>query len=204
MSFLPFARVTALAVALGVGVAALAPSGAEAQQTQIKASPKGTIGLGVIGAEIGFAVPALAGAKDWYWYVIGGSIGAAGGAVGGWFAFDKPGREKWSVAMLVTGMALVVPTMVLSLSMTAYNPEDEPSVIPAEEAGGATQAQADRRRLAEHLVRAGPGLVRRSEDGWLLTLPAVAVVSRTTPKEQLLLGVADAPELQVPLLTGVF
>lgn len=191
-----FARAAALAAMMVAVGASLTPAAAQAQTTTaappLKATPKGTIGLGMIGAEVGFAVPALAGLKDWYWYAIFPSVGAAAGAVGGYFAFDHPHREKWSVAMLVTGMALVVPTMVLTVAKTAYNPESEPSTLPAD-TSPQTSAAAERLLRAERLSRAGPGLVRHSQDGWLLTAPGISVVASNLGRE-----------VQVPLLTGVF
>lgn len=195
--------VRAMVVAVGIAVAATAatPEVAQAQRTDIDASPKGTIGLGVLGAEVGFAVPALAGLEDWWWYAIFPAVGAAGGAVAGWYAIDQPGREKAAVSVLTVGMALIIPTAVLTLSLTAYDPEDEPSVVPAEQ--GASRVQEERQR-ADRARRAGPGLVRRSDEGWLLAAPGVAVAAVGNDKERLLLGTQAQTEVRVPLLTGVF
>ncbi|MFW6050520.1 MAG: hypothetical protein ACODAU_05065 [Myxococcota bacterium] len=211
MSFSRIVRGAALAVAVAVGAAVVGPRAAQAQAeaTEIDATPKGTIGLGLIGAEVGFAVPALAGLDEWYWYVLFPAIGATGGALGGWYGIDEPGREKWAVAMLTTGMALAIPTMVLTLSMTAYDPEDEASTVEAEEvasrgSGARAAPRADRGGQAERLRRAGPGLVRRSREGWLLGAPGVAMQAVHTDKERLLLGTGRQTEVRFALLTGVF
>ncbi|MFW6023766.1 MAG: hypothetical protein ACOC9O_03380 [Myxococcota bacterium] len=194
-------RAVVVVVAIAVAATAATPQVARAQRTDIDASPKGTIGLGVLGAEVGFAVPALAGLDDWWWYAIFPAVGAAGGAVAGWYAIDEPNRHKVAVSMLTVGMALIIPTAVLTLSLTAYDPEDERSVVPAEQ--GASRVEEERQR-AERLRRAGPGLVRRSDEGWLLTAPGVAVAAVRSHKERILLGAQARTEVQVPLLTGVF
>jgi hypothetical protein len=199
----------ALVVALASAGMALAPSQACAQDPVVddvskgvNAFPKGTVGLGLIGAELGFLIPALAGLTDWYWYVIFPVIGAAGGAVGGWYATDRPGRGNAAVALLATGMALILPTMVLTAWKTSYQPERDPDVI---QPGGMAAAEAQQRlRDTERQRRAGAGVLRRSDDGWLLGAPGLQMRVNQDPKEQVLLGMAPPTELHVPVLTGVF
>jgi hypothetical protein len=202
------AQMTALAVAMALVGVTSTPSSARAQDpvvetgSGISAVPKGTIGMGLIGAELGFAIPALAGLDDWYWYVIFPTIGAAGGAVAGWFVADKPGRQNASVALLATGIALILPTMVLTAWKTSYSPDEHETVVEAERVADAEARE--RLRDAERRRRAGAGMIRRSDDGWLLGAPGVVMAAGQTPKEQILLGLVPAPEVHLALLTGVF
>ena len=66
---------------------AAAPNQACAQDPeapeQIDSSPKGLIGLGIFGAELGLVIPAAAGLDDTWALVTFPLIGAGGGAVAG-------------------------------------------------------------------------------------------------------------------------
>lgn len=132
-----FSRV-ALALVLGVAVSAasthLTSSRAEAQCmpmasrpcSQVDSTPKAIIGVGLMGAELGLIIPALAGMRDLWPYIVFPLIGAAGGAVGGW-AIEENTRNspEISVALLAVGIALVVPAIVGTLALTAYSPPSE-------------------------------------------------------------------------------
>lgn len=137
------------------------PDSAHAQTTppptQVKASPKGAIGLGLVGAELGLAIPAISGLDQWWALTLISVAGGTGGALAGHFAIDKNGNEKVSVAMLVTGLALVVPAVIVTVKGLRYDPTDEapPEVDP----------YAERRHRAKALARAGDGLLRKSEYG---------------------------------------
>jgi hypothetical protein len=117
--------------------AGIAPQIAEAQTgpVQVESNVKGTIGLGMVGAELGFVIPAAVGLEDLWAYIVFPIVGAAGGAVGGYFAFDNNDIVEGSVAALAAGMALVIPALVLTLALTAYDPSEEG--IDADEAAGA-------------------------------------------------------------------
>jgi hypothetical protein len=93
--------------------------------TPVEATPKGKIGLGLIGAELGVAIPAMIGVDAWWAYLVFPVAGAAGGAILGHFWIDNGNHAELSVVFLTAGMALVIPTLVLAASATAYDPEDE-------------------------------------------------------------------------------
>jgi hypothetical protein len=159
----------------------------------IDADFKGMIGLGLIGAELGFVVPALAGARDAWAFIVFPVLGAGGGAVAGYFLLEKgDGEPELAVAALTTGMALVIPAMVVTLAATAYEPETE---MPSARAPRAPSLAA---------AAAGPGLVRWSERGVWLAPPVVATGHSVSTKEALRTGVARAREVRVPLLSGAF
>ena len=54
-------------------------------------------------------------------------FGAAGGAVAGHFLIDQNNHAELSVVFLTTGMALVIPTLMLAAAATAYNPDSDAS-----------------------------------------------------------------------------
>lgn len=128
----------AVAVAVACASLQLAPAAAQAQCdpalmpttcSHVTPDAKGIIGLGLIGAEIGFIVPALVQeamhTNEWWPYLVFPVLGAVGGAVGGWAVEQETrGQPEVDVALLAIGMALIVPTLVGTLALTAYDPDD--------------------------------------------------------------------------------
>lgn len=186
---------------------------------QIDATPKGTIGLGIMGAELGFAVPALAGLHDAWAFVVFPLIGAGGGAVAGYFLIDNKDNEKAAVGVLAASMALVIPTLVLTLAMTAYDPEDEGVVRGDDDEGGDDEGAEDedvaeepqeesaqQRRMRERVAaaRAGAGLFRVSERGLQLGMPGLEISGMYNERELWLNGSQQRTQFQVSLFTGSF
>ena len=215
-----FAGVLAFCVALG----AFAPAGAAAQDPvgeQVTSSPKGLIGLGLIGAELGLVIPAAAGLDDTWALVTFPLVGAAGGAIAGHFLIDNNDKPKIGVAMLVTGLALVVPALVLTLSLTAYDPDDEDDggsdggeeaaaeELSDEEEGTVSEppAEVETESAALHrarVARAGGGLLRIGEAGVLVGVPNVELVPTFTQDELSRFGGTQSNELRLALLSGAF
>ncbi|MBC7173576.1 MAG: hypothetical protein H5U40_14140, partial [Polyangiaceae bacterium] len=65
--------------------------------TQVEAGHKGLVGMGLLGAEIGLSVPALAGLDATWALIVFPIVGAAGGAISGHYAFDRPNHTVGSV-----------------------------------------------------------------------------------------------------------
>lgn len=133
----------------------------------VPADFKGAVGLGLVGAELGAVIPALAGVDATWAYIVFPVVGAAGGAVGGYFAIDHAGHAQLSVAALTLGMALVIPALVVTLSLTAYDPGSE-----ADEG----EAHNEKLRRARQLAAAGPGMLRVSRGELALATPGIALV----------------------------
>ena len=183
-----------LLLALALGVAARAARAAFAQdEEEPEASPsttdpltadfKGMIGLGLIGAELGFVVPALAGARDTWVYIVFPVLGAGGGAVGGLLparAGRRPPRGGGGRAHGRHGAGDPRPGRhARSHRLRARRPRRRAATATA--ARGAAGAAA------------GPGLVRWSERGVVLAPPAIARPTIGQRKEALRTGV-DARE----------
>lgn len=133
----------------------------------VPADFKGAVGLGLVGAELGAVIPALAGLDAVWAYLVFPAVGAAGGAVAGYFAIDNAGHAQLSVVALTVGMALVIPALVITLSLTAYDPE-----------GDTTDSGEARNKLrrARQLAAAGPGMLRVSRGELALAAPGIALV----------------------------
>ncbi len=137
--------------------------------TQVEAGHKGLFGVGLLGAEIGLAVPALAGLDQTWALIVFPVVGAAGGAVGGHYAFDRPNRRVGAVAMLSLGIAMIVPTIVITKAALAFDPDEDD---------------------VEVVSQAGPGLVRFARGRLFLAAPGVDVRFRGS-----MMASADAPAL---------
>ncbi len=165
----------------------------------IRATPKGTIGLGLVGAELGLIIPAAAGLTDPWALTVFPVVGAAGGALAGYFALDKPGREKGSVAALAVGLAGVLPAILVTVKGVRKERQEayEPPAI---------EIRSDKEQRALELVEAGPGLLRRSRSGLRVSMPGVSfsrgpALDAETAK---LGGVKGRTELRLSLASGVF
>ena len=93
----------------------------------VNAKAVGITGGAILGAEAVIAVQAAVGVDKVWPYFVFPVIGGAGGGVGGYYLekVSTPG----SVAMLVTGVALLIPTAVLAASAFAYDPEKDGAVM---------------------------------------------------------------------------
>lgn len=170
-----------------------------AQSQEIPPDFKGVVGLGLIGAELGMVIPAIAGVNDTWAYLVFPAVGAIGGGLAGYFLLEANDQTEISIAMLGIGMALVIPATVLTLSLTAYDPDDE---MPAtEEARFDVNAIRTRREQAR--ARAGAGLLRMADGGLWLGAPAVGPVATVNASgaPTVRFGVSD---FQLALVSGTF
>ncbi|MCA9581537.1 MAG: hypothetical protein KC416_07060 [Myxococcales bacterium] len=182
-----------LAAVLFTSLGAVTPSEASAQaavaspKTDLDSNIQGLVGLGLVGAELGMVVPAAFGLDGiWTWLVFPVALGA-GGAVAGPFLIDQNNEVGAGVGVLVGGMALLVPSLVLTLALTAYDP-DEDGRIEKEEIPTAYRGPGD-----------GAGLVRYSGDGALrVALPGVSYVPAAVTDS------GQHSEVHVPVLSGSF
>jgi hypothetical protein len=186
MRILSFRSISIAVVTLGLVCSSVQAQ--EAYRQPVPADFKGAVGLGLVGAELGAVIPALAGLDATWAYIVFPVVGAAGGAVAGYFAIDNTGHAQLSVAALTLGMALVIPALVITLSLTAYDPQ-----------GDTDEGEArNKLRRARQLAAAGPGMLRMSRGELALAAPGVALVPGQTAEPWRVSGVS------VSLFSGQF
>ncbi|MEZ4255906.1 MAG: hypothetical protein R3A78_09375 [Polyangiales bacterium] len=119
-----------LGLLLGVAAPVVAPTSKAHAQTekQIDSNIQGTVGLGLIGAEVGLMIPALADMDGAWPYIVFPVALGAGGGVAGYFLIDDNNHVNAGVAVLATGVALIIPAVVTALALTAYDPDDDESL----------------------------------------------------------------------------
>lgn len=222
---------SALLLSLGLALA----SRAEAQPAvqRVSADAKGAVGGGILGAEIGFMTTALlvnAGVSelDEAWaYILFPSLGAVGGAVAGYFILEDPtqtdaagmvtqrGFPEVSIAVLAVSLALIVPTFVGVLALTAYDPgrDQEPGPTSDDEGAEAGSGRSRPRRAAQEgparrsangILAGGPGLFRWDRGALLLGLPIVRTRDAYAAEEHERLSLRPQQDLEIPLMSGVF
>lgn len=136
---------TSKLVGLLAGLAVVAAIGTTSSSStaapEVSSTGKGIAGGALLGGEIGFLTLAAAGTKaSWAYYTIPPLL-AIGGGVGGYFIESSSGvSPEVPLFMLAGGMALVIPTVVLTLSATTYRPGNEDSTpsdaTPADASAG--------------------------------------------------------------------
>jgi hypothetical protein len=171
---------------------------AQENPQQVPADFKGIVGLGLIGGELGMVIPAIAGVDATWAYLVFPAVGAIGGGVAGYFLLENNDQTDVSIAMLGIGMALVIPSAVLTLSLTAYDPEESADVVTE-------SARFDIRdaRLARARMRSGGGLLRVADGGAWLGAPAVGPIASVdaSGRPAVRFGVTD---FQLALVSGSF
>jgi hypothetical protein len=209
---------------LAVGLAVLATPGVARADGSVSPKGKGIVGGALLGAEVVMMPMGIAGLKPWWPYLVFGGVGAAGGAVGGWAiesqinAPDGPPAEA-TVYMLAGGLALVIPTLVVTLNATTKKDfGEEPSATPTTDdkkpgtpaqPGDQTTVNVQTSR-AHHLhLRRAPehprvSLVDVSEGDLQLGVPAVEVRPMYTPVEIAQFGVEQQTEVHIPVFSSTF
>lgn len=229
--------VVVLALVLVLGHALLETSTAEAQCdattmsmtcNQVGADGKGILGGGILGAEIGFMVNALivnAGVHEldeWWAWILFPAIGAAGGAIGGYYALEDPNMQQGfpevAVAVFAISMALIVPTFVGVLALTAYNPGPDTGggtgATGDEDASGDEAAPSDETPAAEpdstsqsareRILAGGPGLLRFDGGRVLLGIPMITSAPSYTAEERAHMPLPRMADVRIPVVSGAF
>lgn len=168
--------------------------------TDLRATPKGTIGLGLIGAELGLVIPSLAGLNDAWALSVFPIVGAAGGAVAGYFGLDRNNHEKASVAVLTVGLAGVIPAILVTVRGVRKERQERWEPTPQ------LRLRTEKQRRAFETAEAGPGLLRRSRSGLRIAAPAVSLSLKPADDAETLRmgGLQDRTEVRLSLASGVF
>ena len=156
---------------------------------------KGIAGGILLGAEVVMIPIAIGGVEDAWPYPVFGALGAAGGAVGGYFV-EQTGVAEPAVYMLAGGLALVIPTLVTVLNATVYGRGDDGEQPDSDETTTITTTTSAR-RVPLALVGIG---ARGARPG----VPAVELHPLYSDTEIAQYGVAQGTEVRVPVLSGSF
>ncbi|MBT8467498.1 MAG: hypothetical protein KJN97_02010 [Deltaproteobacteria bacterium] len=190
---------------LAVFSLAATPRAAEAQGStgvfeELRATPKGTIGLGLVGAELGLIIPSVSGLNNAWALSVFPIVGATGGALAGYFALDKPGRSKGSVAALVVGLAGVMPAILVTVKGVRKERQENWEPTPQ------IRVQSEKERRALETAEAGPGLLRLSRSGLRVAAPGFSFSRRALQDAETIRmgGLRDRTELRLSLASGVF
>lgn len=160
------------------------PAAAQAAATgdRLKGDVAGTVGLGLLGAELGVLLTPTVGLQDQWWaWALLPTIGAAGGVVAGIFAFEPREPEPAvTVSILGAGMLLAVPAVVGASAITS-----------------ARRARNDDRAGAN-------GLLHFSKHGARFSAPQVTTTAVFSASEQARFGLPSRTSTRVSLVSGRF
>lgn len=98
---------------------------------RVEAKGVGIAGGAIVGGELVVAIEGMIGVKPLWPYLTFPFLGAAGGGVGGYY-LEKASPEG-AVAMLIGGLALLIPTALLAAKGRAYDPREEGALDPEDE-----------------------------------------------------------------------
>ena len=212
MTFKRLGMAAAFAATLLIGSTTFTQTAhAQVELNQVESVPKGAVGLGLIGAELGLVLPAAIGLHETWAFIVFPLALGAGGAVGGYFAFDEPNSPEGGVAMLAIGMALIIPSVVLTLALTSYSPDDdddegsEDDALDEEFGGGESPPPGDSaQRDARERAVAGAGLLHVGSRQLSLGVPGVTVRPSVTAQEAQRYGGNAAAQVHIPVVSGAF
>jgi hypothetical protein len=102
--------------------------------------------------------------------------------------------------MVTLGVALVIPTIVLTVSALRYDPDRDEDAAPAEAAPPPAPSAAAR---ARRVAQAGTGLVRYVDGGLHLAPPGIQWSFGRNALDQLAYA-SDAREVRLSLFSGTF
>lgn len=202
----------AAAFATTAAALVLAPESVRAQEAKpVSPDGKAIVGTALLGAEVVDLTMGIIGVNAGWPYLVFGALGAGGGAVGGYF-IEQETRDapEVSLYLLAGGMALVIPTIVVSLNATTYKPPESTMGTSGEPAdnqpspGPAPLPAQPQSRAVPKPQRFGFSLVGMREGELALSLPGVAVKPLYTRREMWTYGVAQGTEVNVPLFQASF
>ncbi len=204
----------------------LSPSQAHAQTAEedgaVSGTAKGIVGGAFLGAEIVMMPMGIAGLKPWWPYVVFGGVGAVGGAVGGWAVEQADPPAEAPLYMLAGGLALIIPTLVLTLNATTreeYEGEEgtttvvppgtepAPGTPPPGESVTTVQKESKlRRKVPRNSARRPTGFALFNFSGPALEMGVPAVQVRPTFSEEEIakFGVQQENEVHLPVISASF
>ncbi|WP_437808918.1 hypothetical protein [Sorangium sp. So ce1078] len=201
---------------VAAAVLAGAPERASAQETgdRVSVDGKGIVGGALLGGEVVMLTMGAIGVERAWPYLVFGGLGAVGGGVAGYFIEASEPPAEVPLYMLAGGMALVIPTLVVTLNATAYKPPEtdqsepirnEPAAEPPQP-GINVQLTTDAASVLRGTRHEEPrlGLVDITPRRVALGVPALSLKPLYSQDEVFKFGVAQGHELRVPVLRASF
>lgn len=218
----PRAGLFGILAPLAVGAALIGAPATARAEGPVTGTAKGIVGGALLGAEVVMMPMGIAGLKPWWPYLVFGGVGAVGGAVGGWAVEQAAPPAEAPLYMLAGGLALIIPTVVLTLNATTkkdYGDEvtPAPAADPAKPgepppAEGTTvtvtsdakkQLQQKRKRAAEQ-KGVPSAAIDLSGDAVRIGIPAIVVKPIYSQVEMSMFGVQQQTEVRVPVFSAAF
>lgn len=211
-------RLPLAAAALAAATCALAAGSGEARAqeaaTKVSGSGKGIVGMSLLGGEAVMIGMGAFGVEATWPYLVFGGAGMVAGGVGGWAIEGAGPPAELPVYLLAGGMALVIPTVVVVLNATAYNPpevdteeplknEPAPEAPRAEGTFKLSSSNKLRRRSAPP-PRPALGLLDIDPQRVALGLPAPEIRPLFTQDELSRFGVTQGQEYRFPIVRATF
>lgn|GEM_PF-5422906 len=196
-------RATAAAIAFGMASFVMAERPARAEGP-VSASGKGIAGLAIVGGSVTAMTMGIVGVEQRWAYLVFPPLVAVGAGIGGYYMEDAAPVEA-STYILGAGMALVIPTVIVSLNATVFRVPDEYTTDPSKKTPAREPPRPGARLVnsfrAGHVPRS---LVDIHQGTLAMGLPPVQIKSTFTTEELAKFGVAQAREVHVPLFHASF
>ncbi|MRG94949.1 hypothetical protein GF068_23945 [Polyangium spumosum] len=195
-------RIGAWAAATALGVATLTgqPSEAAAEGPVVGTS-KGIVGGALLGGElVALGMGAFGVSKGWT-YLVFPPLAAVGGGIGGYFIEQSAPPAEVPLYMLAGGMALVIPTIIVTLNATIYKaPENYPNEPVQNQPAGEPALP----RVSKRPIHVPMSLVDVHEGRFAMGVPALEIRPMYTPEEMAKFGVAQGREVKIPVFQASF
>jgi len=197
-------RVTAAAVALGMASFVMAERPAHAEGP-VTATGKGIAGLAIIGGAATATTMGIVGVEKRWAYLVFPPLVAVGAGIGGYF-MEQSAPVEVSTYILGAGMALIIPTIIVSLNATVYKVPDDYPNDPSKKTP-ASEPPRPGARVEHSGLRVGyvpRSLVDFDRGGLAIGLPPVQVRNSFSTDELAKFGVAQVREVHLPLFHASF
>ncbi len=188
-------RVVAIATVVCMAAFVMVEQPARAEGP-VTATGKGIAGLAIIGGSVTATTMGLVGVQQRWAYLVFPPLVAVGAGIGGYFV-EGVAPVEVSSFMLGAGMALIIPTIIVSLNATVYKVPDDYQNDPSKKTPATEPPRAAARFVPQSLI----GMDRGS---LALTLPPVQVRNAFTTDEIAKFGVSQVREVHVPLFHTTF
>ncbi|EYF08841.1 hypothetical protein [Chondromyces apiculatus] len=207
---------SAAALTAALTAAFTAGMGTASAQEKVTGTGKGIVGTALLGGEAVMIGMGAFGVEATWPYLVFGSAGMIAGGIGGWAIEGAAPPAEVPLYLLAGGMALIIPTVVVTLNATAYSPpeerdeplKNEPSPDGPKVEGDlkvTSQLTSQRTRPAAHpRPRPALGLLDLDPQRVAFGLPAPDVRPLYSPQEMLRFGVTQGQEFRFSVVRAAF